>query len=53
MHHYEFFCRACNRPFSKIRIPIEPNEGRVVCPHCGSEEVEQRWFYLVAAKQSA
>jgi len=53
MHHYEFLCRACNRPFSKIRTPIEPDEGKVVCPWCGSEEVEQRWFYLVAAKQSA
>jgi len=50
MHHYEFFCRACNRPFSMIRSPIEPNEGKVVCPRCGSEEVEPRWFYLVAAK---
>lgn len=53
MHHYEFFCRACNRRFSKIRIPIEPNEGKVVRPRCGSEEVEQRWFYLFAARQSA
>ncbi|MBZ5683414.1 MAG: zinc ribbon domain-containing protein [Acidobacteriia bacterium] len=53
MHHYEFFCHTCNRPFSKIQTPIEPDENKVVCPWCGSEEVEQRWFYLVAAKQSA
>jgi len=53
MHHDEFFCRACHRPFSKIRNPIEPNGGKVFCPRCGSEEVGQRWFYLVAAKQSA
>jgi putative FmdB family regulatory protein len=53
MHHYEFFCHACNRPFSKIRTPIEPKGGKVVCPRCGSEEVEQREFCLVAAKQSA
>jgi RNA polymerase subunit RPABC4/transcription elongation factor Spt4 len=52
MHHYELFWRACNTPFSKIRTPIEPNEGQVVCPRCGSEEAEQRWFYLAAAKES-
>src|SRR5512142_1563636 len=27
MHHYEFFCRTCNRPFSKIQTPIEPDEN--------------------------
>lgn len=53
MPHYEFFCHACNRPFSKTQIHIEHNKGKVVCPRCGSVEVEQRWFYLVAAKQSA
>jgi len=52
MPHYEFFCHACNRPFSNKLPPIEHNEGKVVNPRCGSEEVEQRWFYLVA-KQSA
>ncbi len=53
MHHYEFFCRPCNSPFSKIRTPIDANEGKVVCPRYGSKEVEQRWFYLVAARRSA
>ncbi len=52
MHHDEFFCRACRGPFSKIWTSIEPNEGKVVCPWCG-KEVELRWFYLVAAEQSA
>jgi putative FmdB family regulatory protein len=52
MPHYEFFCHTCNRPFSKTLTPIERNNSSIVCPHCGSEEVEQRWFYLVAAKQS-
>ena len=52
MHHYELFCHACNRPFSKTRTSIEPNEGKIVCPYCGSEEVEQRWFYLVAGQSA-
>jgi putative FmdB family regulatory protein len=53
MPHYEFFCYTCNRPFSKTLTLTEYEEGKVVCPCCGSEEVEQRWFYPVTAKQSA
>ena len=29
------------------------SDSHVVCPRCGSEEVEQRWFYRVTAKWSA
>ncbi len=53
MPHYEFFCHACNRPFSKTLTPMEHKDAKVICLHCGSEEVGQRWFYLVAANQSA
>ncbi len=53
MPHYEFFCHSCNRPFSKTFSPMEHKDARIICPYCGSEEVEQRWFYLVAANQSA
>jgi len=52
MPQYEFFCHNCNRPFSKTLTPTEYKEGTVVCPHCGSEEVEQRWFYPVTVTQS-
>lgn len=52
MPHYEFFCHTCNRPFSKMLTPTE-FQGKVVCPRCGSEEVEHRWFYPVTGKQSA
>ncbi len=41
MPHYDFFCHACRSPFSKALTPAEYEEGKVVCPHCGSEEVEQ------------
>jgi putative FmdB family regulatory protein len=44
MPQYEFFCHACNRPFSKTLKPTEGKEGYVVCPHCGSDEGEQRWL---------
>lgn len=53
MPQYEFFCHTCSRPFSKTLTPAECEEGAVTCPHCGSEEVEQRWFYAAADKQSA
>ncbi len=55
MPHYDFFCHACRSPFSKALTPAEYEEGKVVCPHCGSEEVEQRVsaFCPVSAKESA
>ena len=53
MAQYEFLCHACNRPFSKTLTPAEYEEGGVACPHCGSGEVEQRWFYPAEATQSA
>jgi putative FmdB family regulatory protein len=43
MPHYEFFCRACKKSFSKILSLVDYEEGEVLCPHCGSREVEQRW----------
>ena len=42
MPHYDFFCHARRSPFSKALTPAEYEEGKVVCSHCGSEEVEQR-----------
>ena len=55
MPHYEFFCHACKQLFSKALSPAEYEEGDVVCPFCGSEEVEQRVsaFYPVSFKESA
>ena len=55
MPHYEFFCHACKQLFQKTLSPAEYEEGDVVCPHCGSEEVEQRVsaFYPVSWKESA
>jgi len=53
MHHYEFLYRANNRLFSKIPTPVE-RQRRQSClsTRCGSEVVEQRWFYF-ATTQSA
>ncbi len=55
MPWYEFFCTSCQQPFSKTLTAEEYQEGGAVCPHCGSEEVEQRprAFYPINYKESA
>jgi len=55
MPHYEFFCNACNKISSKILTITEHDTEKTACPHCGSQEVEQRWsaFSAVTSKKSA
>jgi len=49
MPQYNFFCRACKKEFSRILTISEHEKGGIVCPHCQSKDVEQRWaaFYAV------
>ncbi len=49
MPQYEFFCNACEQPFSKTLTADEFEERSTVCPVCDSEDVEQRLaaFYLI------
>jgi len=55
MPHYEFFCRDCKRLFSKILSLVDYDAGQVVCPKCGSTNVEQRRsaFSAITSKKSA
>jgi putative FmdB family regulatory protein len=55
MPQYEFFCHACKKTFSKVLTLSEYEEGKVLCPHCGSNNVEQAWsaFYAITSKKSA
>lgn len=55
MPHYEFFCHNCEKHFSKILTLVDYEEGQILCPHCGSKEVEQRWsvFSAITSKKSA
>ena len=39
MPHSEYFCHAC-KPLSKAAPPVEYKEGQLICPRCGSKEVE-------------
>ncbi len=52
---YEFFCNACEHPFSRVLTAAEFEEGGTVCPYCDSEDVEQRLtrFYPVNPKETA
>ena len=55
MPQYEFYCHACKKTFPKVLTLAEYEEGEVICPDCGSKEVEQRWsaFSAITAKKSA
>jgi putative FmdB family regulatory protein len=55
MPRYEFICHHCKKLFSKLLSLVDYEEGEVLCPHCGSKEVEQRWsaFTAITSKKSA
>jgi putative FmdB family regulatory protein len=55
MPRYEYYCHACKQPFSRTLTPAEYEEAGVACPHCGSEEVEERGsaFYPTSSKEIA
>jgi len=55
MPNYEFFCHACKKLFPKVLTLAEHEKGAVVCPHCGSDNVEQSWsaFHAVTSRKSA
>jgi DNA-directed RNA polymerase subunit RPC12/RpoP len=54
MPQYNYFCQARQKEFSKTLTLVEYEKGRIVCPNCGSKNVEQRWvaFYAVTSKKS-
>jgi putative FmdB family regulatory protein len=55
MPRYEFFCTNCKKLFSMVLSPVDYEEGDILCPHCGSKEVEQCWsaFSAITSKKSA
>ncbi len=54
MPQYNFLCLAYKKEFSKILTISEHEKGGIICPHCKSKDVEQRWaaFYAVTSKKS-
>lgn len=55
MPHYEYVCNACKKSFSVISSIAQHDTEKTACPHCGSQEVEQRWsaFSAVTSRKSA
>lgn len=55
MPHYEFFCNACRKGFTKVLTFAEHEADKIVCPHCGSQDVAQSWstFSAVTSRKSA
>jgi putative FmdB family regulatory protein len=55
MPRYEFFCTNCKKLFSMVLSPVDYQEGDILCPHCGSKDVEQCWsaFSSITSKKSA
>jgi DNA-directed RNA polymerase subunit RPC12/RpoP len=51
----EYLCYSCKKTFSKAPTPSEYEEGDILCPHCGSDDVEQRTsaFYPNSSKEIA
>jgi DNA-directed RNA polymerase subunit RPC12/RpoP len=43
MPQYNFLCLARKKEFSKILTVSEHQKSGIVCPHCKSRDVEQRW----------
>ena len=55
MPDYEFLCLDCKESFEEVLPLIDYEEGDIICPHCGSTNVEQRWsvFTAITSKKSA
>ncbi len=43
MPYHDFYCRSCEKSFLQEVKFGDYEEEDVVCPHCGSREVEERW----------
>ena len=54
MPRYEYLCLACKKEFEKILTIHEHEEDKIVCPHCGSDRIEQEAaaFFAVTSRKS-
>ena len=45
MSYYDYYCRSCKKSFlQELKfIFTDDEEADIICPHCGSKEVEERW----------
>ncbi len=54
MPQYSFSLSGLQQTILKNLTLSEYEKGGIVCPHCKSKDVEQRWaaFYAVTSKKS-
>ena len=53
MPYCEFLCHNCKQTFTRSLDQIDYQEIVIVCPHCTSDDVEERYLYAVATKKGA
>jgi putative FmdB family regulatory protein len=55
MPRYNFHCLACKKQFSEALTLAEYEEDEVICPHCGSDDVESELgaFHALASGRPA
>jgi len=54
MPSYEFLCKSCRKEFALALHMADLDKDGIVCPHCGSKDVERRVesFSAVTSKKS-
>jgi putative FmdB family regulatory protein len=52
---YDYLCHDCHKIFERTLTLHEYESEQMRCPHCGSDNIEQRAaaFYAVTSKKSA
>ena len=52
---YDYLCNDCHRIFERTLTLHQYESEQMHCPHCGSDNIEQRAaaFYAVTTKKSA
>ena len=55
MPTYEYLCKDCHQTFARVLTINAHDRETIVCPKCGSKNVEQELttFYAVTSKKSA
>ena len=36
-----FFCHSCKKIFRKVTVLNQYEEGEIVCPYCGGDDIEE------------
>lgn len=51
---YEYICKDCHKEFEEVLTLTEYESDKIVCPRCGSKNIEQEFaeFFAVTSKKS-